>query len=210
MSQPRVAGVLFLVAMAASLSGGTLVQQALDHPQTAPAMLIAGVSLEVVNALAVLGIVAALWVPLMLRHPGSTVGYAGVRMLEASMCALAAFLPLALLGSAEETPAIGAIRGSLVSFAVPVLFGVGAVLLYSMLYRSALVPRYLALWGFVGAVGVLVNVFVPESALRPLLVLPIITNELYLGVYLLTRSAARRFSPLPLGPHVHGAALLPG
>lgn len=201
MSHAKIAGSLFLTAMVASLTGGTLVQLALVQPQSvAPWVLILGVGLEALNALAVIGIAAALWVPLVLRYPGVTVAYAGMRAVEAAVCVIAAFLPLALLGSTDHAALIDTIRSPLVSYAVPVIFGIGAILLYAMLYRSALVPRYVAIWGLLGALGVLANVFVTDPAFRPLLVLPIITNEIYLGVYLLTRAASKRLSNTPSAP----------
>lgn len=196
----RFAGAMFLVAIVASLAGGTLIQGVLDQPgfmsqlPNEKSTIAAGVALEVVNALAVIGIAAALWAPLRLRFPAMTAGYLGVRGIEAMVCALAAFLPVALLGLADNDAGaddlaspLTALRDSLLSSAVPVFFGVSAATLYLMLYRAALVPRYIPIWGLIGAVAIVANVFAGETAAQPLLALPIITNEIYLGVYLLTK-----------------------
>lgn len=190
---------MFLTAIVASLAGGTLIQTVLGRPDAADQLsaggpvVISGVVLELINALAVIGIAAALCVPLGRSQPGLAAAYLGIRIVEATVCATAAFLPVIQFryGAAEDAALLTAVRDGLVGTGVPVLFGAGAVLLYLMLHRSGLVPRYLVVWGLVGAVAVLLNVFVTEPALRPLLVLPIITGEVYLGCYLLVRGLRR-------------------
>lgn len=194
----RFAGVMLLVATVASIAGGTLIQATLARSNLISGIvddkwtLLAGVSLEVVNALAVLGIVAALWLPLKRIRPTMAIGYVGARIVEATVCAIAAFLPMALLASAGDgadglAPVVIAVRGALVGHAVPIFFLVGAVLLYLMLYTSALVPRYIPIWGLVGVAGLLANLLIAQPGLQPLLVLPIIANEVYLGIYLIAR-----------------------
>ena len=79
------------------------------------------------------------------------------------------------------------VRADIVTYAVPVFFGVGAILLYVMLCKSCLVPKYIAVWGLIAALAVMANMFVPMSELKPLLALPIIANEIYLGIYLLIK-----------------------
>lgn len=177
----RVAGILFLVAMVTSLTGGGLIE---GLPDVEGAVLV-GVALELTNAIAVIGIIAALWVPLSRAHSSLAVGYVGVRVLEAGACAAAALIPLAALHVRSDV--LDALRDTIVSVGVPVFFGVGAVLLYIQLLRSHLVPRFLAIWGFVGAAGILANVVIGDPVLQPILVLPIIANEITLGIVLIVR-----------------------
>lgn len=177
----RFAGAMFLLAIVTSIAGGALIQ---GMPGERWAIT-TGVVLEMVNALAVIGIIAALWVPLSRSHPSLTVGYAGVRVAEAGAAAAAALLALTQL--TEPTAVLDAIRDTLLNVAVPVFFGIGALILYAVLYRSSLVPRYLAVWGLVGAVAILANVVISNPALQPVLALPIITNEIFLGVYLIVK-----------------------
>ncbi|GAB3741975.1 DUF4386 domain-containing protein [Microlunatus parietis] len=196
----RFAGALFVTAIVASLVGGTLIQTVLGGPDAAERLssggpvVILGVVLELINALAVIGIAAALSVPLGRSQPGLAAGYLGIRIVEATVCATAALIPVIQLRltAPDDLALLTAVRDGLVGTGVPVLFGAGALLLYLMLHRSGLVPRYLVVWGLVGAVGVLANVFVTEPALRPALVLPIITSELFLGGYLMVRGLRRR------------------
>lgn len=205
----KFAGSLFLVAIAASLTGGTLIHGVLDQPDFISHLpdqkwtLIAGVSLEIVNALAVIGIAAALWTPLRRSSPAMTIGYFGVRVIEAGLCTGAAFIPITQMNVAKQDNAQGIAslltfsRESALNYAVPIFFGVSAVILYLMLYKSALVPKYIAVWGLVGAACIIVNVFVTAPAIKLVLVLPIITNEIYLGIHLITKG----LRPTPQDAH---------
>ncbi|HMR49149.1 MAG TPA: DUF4386 family protein [Arachnia sp.] len=56
-----------------------------------------------------------------------------------------------------------------------------------LVFLSRLVPRHLAIWGFIGASGIVANVFVSQPAPQAVLVLPIIVHEIYLGCYLLVK-----------------------
>jgi hypothetical protein len=174
---------MFLLAMVTSITGGALIQ---GLPDSRSAVSV-GVVLELVNALAVIGIVAALWVPLSRSHPSLTAGYLGVRVLEAGVCAAAAMIPLVQLSLTTHDEVLDAVRATLVGVAVPVFFGVGAVILYLVLYRSRLVPRFIAIWGLAGAAAILANVIISNPALQPVLALPIIANEIFLGMYLLAK-----------------------
>ncbi|MFC7620502.1 DUF4386 domain-containing protein [Microlunatus sp. GCM10028923] len=199
-ARARLAGALFVIAIVASLAGGTLIQTVLGGPDAADRLpgggpiVILGVGLELINALAVIGIAAALSVPLGRSQPGLAAGYLGIRIVEATVCATAALIPVIQLRltAPDDLALLTAVRDGLVGTGVPVLFGAGALLLYLMLYRSALVPRYLAVWGLVGALAVTANVFVTAPALRPVLVLPIIAGELFLGCYLMVRGLRPR------------------
>jgi hypothetical protein len=174
---------MFLLAMVTSITGGALIQ---GLPDSRVAVTV-GVALELVNPIAVLGIVAALWVPLSRSHPALTAGYLGVRVLEAAVCAAAAMIPLVQLSLTQRDEVLDAVRATLVGVGVPVFFGAGATILYLVLYRSRLVPRFIAIWGLVGAAAILANVVISNPAMEPVLALPIIANEIFLGIYLLAK-----------------------
>jgi hypothetical protein len=74
---------------------------------------------------------------------------------------------------------------------VPAFFGMGGTLLYAMLYSSHLVPRYIAVWGFVASIGIMLVMFVSLNTIKPVLALPIILNEIYLGVYLIAKGFSK-------------------
>ena len=194
----RFAGAMFLMAMVASLTGGTLIQGVLDKPDfmtlisSEKEMMIVGIVLEFTNAFAVIGIIAALWVPLKKTSPSMAVGYFGLRIIESMSCVIAAFAPIVIMAfPGQETDVLpfaiilNVVRANVISYAIPLFFGIGGLLLNVMLYRAHLVPKYLAVWGIIAAPAVMLNMFVPAGEMKPLLALPIIANEIYLGIYLL-------------------------
>ena len=99
----RIAGALFLIAMAASLIGAALVGSVISTPDWPSAVaagkttLILGVLLELVNAIAVLCI-GVLMLPVLRPHSAPMAhGYLGFRTVEAVFCAAIVIAPLALL-----------------------------------------------------------------------------------------------------------------
>lgn len=101
-------GALFLTAMAASLLGGGLVESVISAPNhplvTAEneTLLIVGMLLELVNAIAVVGI-ATLMFPIMKRHNETmAVGYLGFRLVEAVFCSMIVIAPLSLMTLSRE------------------------------------------------------------------------------------------------------------
>jgi hypothetical protein len=82
-----------------------------------------------------------------------------------------------------------------------IFFVLGALVFYTLLYRSELVPRFISIWGF-GALASLVagNLAAPPlvgTEFQPVMILflPIILNELFLAVWLL----AKGFNPRAVG-----------
>jgi hypothetical protein len=164
-----------------------------------------GVILELVNGLAVLGIGALMYPVLKQHNQNAAAGYLALRVAEAVFCGLIVITPLsvialgkeALLASAGEAAAFQAAgllsiaqRAGISSLLIPVFLGIGALVLYSALYRSRLVPRYISVWGWISAVLILVlNLLltfdIQVGNLAMLFALPIITNEIYLGFYLI-------------------------
>ena len=205
----RIAGALFLLAMAASLAGGALLEDAIAGPDHLASLREArpraalGIGLELVNALAVVGIAAALYPVLRRRNEGAAIGYLGLRLLESFACVLAALMPLALIALARDAGAPGNAAGNVAQYAAPLLlalraqgtallvplfFSLGALVFYSLALRARLLPRFITVWGLVAVVLVLaVNLFQPGIALSMLLALPIIANEIFLGVWLLAK-----------------------
>ena len=74
------------------------------------------------------------------------------------------------------------------------VFSLGALMFYFLLYQSKLVPRFLSVWGLIGAplllVASLIRVFGLVSLFSPiaaLLALPIALNEMVLAVWLIVK-----------------------
>lgn len=208
----KLVGSFFLIAMAASLVGGVaFVEPSLAEANFLSAavenqtQVIIGVMLEMVNGLAVLGI-GVLMYPVLKRHSeNAAVGYLALRIAEAVYCCLIVITPLsvialgkeALLAGAGEAAAFQAAgllsiaqRAGISSLLIPVFLGIGALVLYSAMYRFKLVPRYISVWGWISAVlilalNLLLTFDIQLGNLAMLFALPIITNEIYLGFYLI-------------------------
>jgi len=87
-----------------------------------------------------------------------------------------------------------------------VFFCLGALLLNVLLYRSRLVPRWLAGWALVALVPYLADAclvvfgaLTVSSAIHPVLVLPLALNEMVLAVWLLTKGFRAPSSPAERG-----------
>jgi len=228
----RVVGLCFLAAMAGSLIGGSLLETILSAPDYLLAaaehqtQLIVGVLLELVNATAVLAI-GFLMFPVLKKHNEQlAVGYLAIRSVEAVVCSIIVIGPLALLtlsreygqaGAAEAAylQAAGALgiaeRARVVGLLIPLFFSLDAILFYTLLYRSRLLPRFISVWGFIGAALILIINIANLGAelglgVTLVFVLPIILNEIFLGIWLIVRgfnpSAAADDAARQLMPNV--------
>jgi hypothetical protein len=205
-------GALFLTAMVTSIMGGALIEPLLSTPQglvTLPAhqtQLVSGVLLELVNAIAVVGIAVMMFPILRKRTEALALGYVAIRIIEALMQIVSDVIPLSLLTSSQAyliagTPDVAAFqaagalwiaaRAQLVGTMLGIFFSLGALLFYYALNRSRLVPRWLTIWGLAGVVPVLtwnlLGVFGINLSAGMILALPIILNEIFLGIWLILK-----------------------
>jgi hypothetical protein len=164
------------------------------------APVILGVVLEMVVALTGIGTAVALYPVVRRQGEARAVGFVASRVLEAATI----YVGIVSLMSIVSLRRAGVGAGALVTaqglaaqyqwtffFAQSFIPAVNGVLLGSLMYQSRLVPRWLPVLGFVGAVllvaswfailGGVVGAVSPAAALAAL---PIAVWELSLGVYL--------------------------
>lgn len=203
----RLIGILFLAAMASSLAGGFIVEwiicvpDALEFASENRHILLLGVYLELINAVSVLGI-GVLMHSFLSRHSVKlATGYLSLRIVEAVMCAAIVVAPLSLLelsrnpapGSLQDAVLLAAAqRAAVVDLLVAIFFCAGALVLYSGLYRTKLLPRFIAVWGFASAVLIfamnILSLHIDVGLTTGMiLALPIILNEIFMGVWLIVR-----------------------
>lgn len=163
----RIVGVLFVIASATAIIGGSLLVPVtepgyLAAPTASEGQIISGALLELVLVLSVVAI-AVMMFPILKRHnDGLALGYVGARIIEGMLLlgATVSALLLFSLGQDHGGSTAGGVQtlgdsllaardwtyliGSLVAL------GVSAMLLNSLLYRSGLVPVWLSVWGLVG------------------------------------------------------------
>jgi hypothetical protein len=104
----RMAGIFFLLAMGSSLTGAILMEPLISDPDwlsqllTNTPILYAGVYLELLNAISVIGIAVMLFRVLKEYNEHMAIGYLGFRIIESMVCIIAAILPLLLLTLGKE------------------------------------------------------------------------------------------------------------
>jgi hypothetical protein len=163
----RIVGVLFIVATVTSIIGGSLLLP-LEDPDyltevaAHEGQTILGVLLEFTLALSVIGIAALLLPVLRLYGEGMAVGYVAVRTVEATFILIASTTALLVLALSQDWGSAGGVGVEPVGSALLsarewtnfvgtlIVFGVSAVILNTLLYRTRLVPVWLSLLGLVG------------------------------------------------------------
>jgi len=205
----RVVGVLFIVGTVTAIVGGGLVDSITEPDAVvdvagSKGQIVTGALLEMVLALSVVGIAVMIYPVLKRRDEGLALGYVGVRMLEAVLLLTASISALLLLSVSQDHGGDGtrvqptsdlvlAARDWTVLIGSMVLLGVGGLILYSLLLRSALVPAWLAAWGLAGAALILVEGVLEMYQLdlpvfvQAVLTAPIALNEMVLAVMLIVR-----------------------
>ena len=218
-----LAGILYLVGTLAGLIGIGLEDPILSAQDylvgihgSATSLYIGGL-LELGMGVALI-ILALVLYPIIKRYdPRMALGYFGARLIEAviyiigvislfSLVTLSRAFVVAGAPTASHFQTIGALLlgardwGGHVILDVAV-FPLGAFLLYSVLYSARLVPRWLSVWGLIGAVLywlaaplVLFNVIVPLSGIHIALQAPLGLQELVLAIWLI----AKGFDPSSL------------
>ncbi len=214
-----VVGALFIVATVTSILGSVALGSVLDEPD-----YLIGVSAhenQVILAVLLFLIAASsafatafLLFPILRRHAeGLAAGYVGLRAFE-NVFYVAGVVGLLIMLTVSQTDAIGpagapdvpllgaallALHDWSVLIGTLIFFGLGSLTLNYVLYRSGLVPRWLSLWGLVGAALVfaygLVGIFglgVGFDSPLFLLAMPIALQEMVFAVWLITKGFERR------------------
>jgi len=206
-------GILFIVASLSAVVGGTLVLPA-EEPDSVVALgsdeaaVVTGILIELLLVASVVGIAALLFPVLRRRSEGLALAYLGARLVEGVLLLAAAVSAMVIVtlhrnlakGGTEGTAAWGemlvATRQTTYSLGGLVAFGVSALILYWLLFRSRLVPVWLSVWGLAGGVLIVVrgvwqlySTDLP-GALQAALAAPVGINEMVLAGWLIVRGFA--------------------
>jgi hypothetical protein len=174
-----LAGILFLTAMVASIVGGGLLET--TNGGKSNSLIITGIILEIINALAVFGIGIVLFPVLKDFQRNAAKIYLALRIFEALAC-LAAPLVLVIFTNSND------LRMFFTGKIIPLFFCSGALVLYYLLYAYRLLPRFISIWGLFGVLGIIIlNLVKFETSAGMLLALPIILNEIFLGIWLIAK-----------------------
>jgi NADH:ubiquinone oxidoreductase subunit K len=209
-----VVGVLFILATAFSLASSAFLvpilgaSDYLSEISTNSNITILGVLLLLAAAISIFLIPAMAFPVLKRANEGAALGYFGFRTIEAMTLVIDGIALLSLVSAAQEYAKAGALNASAfqawgaMSLSVhnwmfdlnPIVFGLGALLFYSLMFHRSLVPRWLSLWGLAGGVSILVLGFAGIWGLSGLfgpifilLALPIAVQEQALAIWLILK-----------------------
>jgi hypothetical protein len=217
------AGVLFIIATAAPimtapflgfLGGGIIGEPIPDYLVTVSAnegQVYIGMLIELIWALAVVGIPVTLF-PVLKKHSEAlALGFFSLRFIEALSTIVGSIILLTLLTLSQEFVEAGVPDASYFQTLGALLLGarewgfvigsglvwsLSALLLNSMLYRSRLIPRWLSGWGLAGAILSFATYLLQFYGIDlDLLFLPIALQEMVFAVWLIVKG----FNPSTVG-----------
>ena len=211
-----IVGVLFIIATAFLFIGEAVYSPILSSPDYMDSVypnriiVIIGMLLEFAIVLA-MPLIAVFMFPVLKKHyEALAIGYVGFRFFEAVLFVVIESNKLSLINLSRDYINRGGIdvfyfqnMGSSIQsvnqwiFSIYVLvFSVGALILYSALYKSKLVPRFISVWGLIaaaflliGSVLIMVEVFagIPELGVELIFSMPIAVNEMVLAIWLIVK-----------------------
>jgi len=155
----RIVGVLFLAGYLAYGVGSVMAQGNVrsDDRSGSTALFVTGAALMLLNSAFVIGIGVLMFPILRPHNKAIATGYLGTRLFEGVVLAIGVASLVVLTGSAASH------ANSVCYNVAEAALGIGSLFFCALLFRTGLVPRFLALWGFIGyacfAVGNLLELF---------------------------------------------------
>jgi hypothetical protein len=202
-------GVLFITAMVAGGLRFFLLDPILDAPDylinvsANENRVIIGALSFFVLAVALASIAIVIYPILRKQNEALALGYVGARIVEGVLFIVAILTILALLTLSQEFVKAGApdasyyqtlgdlllaVRYYAYNVLWPITLGLGALMFYFLLYQSKLVPRWLSVWGLIGAPLFPVSwLSLFGSTISGPFLLPLVVNELVLAVWLIVK-----------------------
>jgi hypothetical protein len=206
----RLVGIFFLLSNVTFIFGAVvLVEPVLAEPDYLLTMadsrnqLVIGALMELVNALAYLGIAVLVYPLFRKKFESLALGYVSLRVLEfvAQMTSSIAPLLLIKLGAdfvgtgAADAAAFQALGSMVIDVRswgfqmVSFTFSLGALIFYYVFYQIKALPRFISIWGMVGAALVFVNLIGDLFGFTALgnLGFLMLANEVFLGFWLIIK-----------------------
>ena len=209
-----IVGVLFIMALVVFLIGQAIYEPILSSPDYLDnaypnrVIVIIGILLEFISALAVV-LIPVLLFPILKKHNEVlALGYVSFRLFEAVLLSVAQIFKLSLVNLSQEYLNKGGVDASYFQsignsiqsviywvdhdgLVYLVVFAIGGLILYSALYKSKLIPRWLSIWGLLSAVAILtasvMATFDISLVLAMLLVIPIALQEQAMAIWLIVK-----------------------
>lgn len=202
----RAIGGLFILATVLAIVGGSLLLP-IDEPgylteaANTESRIVLGALLEIAMAGSVVGIAVMFFPVLKRQDEGLGLGYVGARILEAVLLGAAAVSSLVIVTLGLEIGGGAQGLGDLMLIVRDwtyllgslTFLGLGGLILYTLLYRSRLVPRWLSVWGLLAAALILVRGLLEmfgielSGVVQGVLAAPIGIQEMVLAVWLIVK-----------------------
>ena len=211
----RIVGVLFIIAtVLGALSLFVFLEPSLDDPDYLTNVsanenqIIIGAILSLIMAFAI-AMIPVMMFPIFKKHNEAlALGYVVFRVLEVVTGIALVIIYLLLLTLSQEYVNAGSLDAShfqtsgtlllqaddWINYVMTIVFSLGALMFYYLWYQSKLIPRFLSVWGLIGAtltlpVGLLCmfGLITELSALGLILALPLALNEIFLAVWLIVK-----------------------
>jgi hypothetical protein len=212
-------GVLFIFAIVMLFIGEALYMPVLDTPDYLDnaypnrIVVITGILLEFTGAPAVVLLSLFLFPVLKKHNEALALGYVGFRLLEAGILSVAYVSKLSLVNLSQDYLSTGGVDASYYQYLGSsiqsvnywagtqgmiylIIFSLGSLILYSVLYRSKLVPRFISAFGLIAAMALLIgsvlaniDMFAEISGLvlELIFALPIAIVEVMLSIWLIVK-----------------------
>lgn len=218
MIQPKrtatTVGILFIIATMAGVISVALIgsildpQGILDNVAADDTNVVLAVLFDLVLAGAVIAIPVVMFPVLKQQSEGVARGYFAARLLEGMVIVLGAIVLLTLVTVSRESAdvvdgatEIGSIGAALVAardwtdlIGTQLVFGVTALILNLSMFRSLLIPRFISIWGLIGAALAIVSTLSimlldldPFSTTSIVLLLPIAVQEMVMAIWFIVK-----------------------
>lgn len=210
-----IVGLLFIIATLTSVVGYQIILSPIlnspDYLLTVAAndtQVILGVLIDSINAIVVV-VIAIMLFPIFKKcNEALALGYIGSRTIESLILIFGSISILSLVTLSEAYVEAGTPDASYFLPSATILhafdhwtfllgpgiaFSISALILNYLFYRTRLVPRFLSVWGFIGAALLLLADLLAifglstTSMIFTLLILPIGLNEMVLAVWLIAK-----------------------
>jgi hypothetical protein len=208
-----IVGVLYIIGTLSGLLSAVFgpnlnAQNYLANLSSNESKVIIGALLEFLMAVAVAGIAIAIFPVLKRLNEGLALGYVVARTVEGLLLTIGVISLLTLLTLGQEFIIAGApaasyfqTLGTLLQavrewgggVCSAIVFSLGSLMFYYLLFKSKLVPHWLAGWGLIGATLYLLSGFFPlfghdsRSTIYLILEAPLGVNEIVLAVWLIVK-----------------------
>ena len=216
-SLERIIGALFVLATLSSSVGFVLLDPVLDDSDLLASvaaddtLVMLGAFLLLTNAVAVV-VISILLLPILMKH-NAHLGrlYPASRIVESVVLVIGVVGLLSLVTLSDDYLPSGADSAALrtsadsllaiydwgVLLGILLFFGLAGLILNAVLYQSRLIPRWLAIWGLIGAALLLVEGAFESFGADGLEVLsiPIAVQEMVFAGWLILRGFALTAAP---------------